>query len=764
MARIPQPAANFQDRFSSTPEFRGFSPPDRGLAVPGTLDENEAPSGLNAEEVTANPGNAPKPSGFQRAQAEMPAGFEPVTPTNRLIAEPVPEGFEEIEEFSDATPPETEPVAAEQPDIGTRMWKRFIGTDVDDPLEWQRLGTITAGTLGFGLGAAHYTPGPPVLKAIAGLVGGGAGAVAGAVAPEMTLEALESLGIVDPGTRDRIGLSPEQLQTVAEGEALLDIATGGGLSVLRLGGRLGARILTGTGREEMQLAETAARHNIEMMPVQVGGRPIGRGFVSVMGRFPLVGTMLRQRGRVAEKQLETAIRGLSTRVGPLRTFPDISEKIFTDAKNLVESTQKYFSTKYEDLWTRADALGVAIAPRETLNKADEILKRIQAQTPAFIEGEATAGQTLEKVRKFITTEVVPMRSTQPGVTALRRQTFRQMDGLVEKIDQEIASLEPGQRKWAMELLMQLRQSAQADVITNARGANAGLISAEMKTLDTEFSHVMSSVFETSTAKRFESVQRRGLRGLRFSTAEATRQNISSLARNVVKLDSPEAMAELGKLVSPETFQSIAARVIQDAFEDSLSRSADDMVVFNPNVFGKRLGLETAGEIPVAGRRQAVEAMLKESGSPLKVADLDEINRVAQRMSALDLPDVNAFIARRGTMGGLKAILTGVVPGIAIAGGASYGLGPVVGMGLVIGGGKFVSRMLSQPLSARALSRVMDKEVSNVIRRQATIDSLRLTVSEMQREGDIDIAEASKLNWLVNEVTKMYDRQIEWVRP
>lgn len=770
--RVPKRSiAPFQQRFPTSPDFKGFSIDDPNLALPGTRDENEAPSGLFREDIPLNPGNAEKPSGFQRAQAgnvESPPGFEPMPTRERLIAEPSPPGFEEIDEFSDvASTPGFEPETPVEPDIGQKMVRRFLGTDVQDPLELTRLGLTVVGTLGGGLAAGKFTPGPPIVKGIAAGAGATLGMLAAQVAPEMTMEAGEALGVLDPGTRERTGLSPEQLNTVVEGELLLDMATAGGFSILRTGGRLGARLLTGAGREGRELAEAGARQGIEMMPVQVGDRKIGRMFVSVMGRFPWIGSSIVKRGEASEQALKEALRGVPINIAPLRATTDISDMIFRDATATTTRIHDMMSAKYNALWARADELGVAITPRSVLAKGDEILRKIQAETPAFIDDatEATAGPALEKVRSFIRNDILPMRGPMEGVPGVRsqtrRQTFRQMDGLVTKIDQEIAALEPGQRRWALELMNQLRQAAQFDSITNVRGQNAKIIADEMKALDTEFSHTMHQLFETATAKRFGTVQRRGLRGV--TTDEATRTNIDQLARSVVKLDSPDAMEELHRLVTPETYRAMSAQVVNDALADSMKAGANNTVQFVPDLFAKRLGLETFGEIPIAGRRQAIETMLEKAGSPIKITHLDELNRVAQKMSSLDIPNVSSFIARRAGIGGLRAIINAAIPGLVIAGGASYAVGPALGFAIMVGGGKLISGMISNPRSARALARVFDKEASQVVKRQATIDALRFGVAGLQEAGEIDFNVSSQMNFLINQTIMLYDKQLELVR-
>ena len=676
----------------------------------------------------------------------IPPGFELVdaqTPPTARTPE-LPPGFELVER-----PPEP-------PGVGRRMVQRFLGTDVDDPLELTRMGTSIIGMVGGGIAGSHVPPlpGPAglVVNPVTGtIVGSMIGAFAGRIAPEATMEAGESLGVLPPGTRMRVGLGPEGMRTVVEGEALLDLATGGGISALRLAGRGAGRLITRSGREGAEAAEAAYRQGIELMPVQVGNSTIARGYVAVMGRFPLLGTSLRKRGQAAENTLQSAIEGIPDRIGPISSWADISEVIYKDGRTLVKDTNARFNRLYEDMFARAEANGVYAIPRETLTKADEILAKIGQQTPATMTGPATPGVTLDKVRAFIEAEILPMRAATAGGTAYSKQSLRQMDGIVSKIDQEIASLEPGQARFALSLLGQLRQSAQKDAVLNLRGADADIIAREMREIDTEFSQTMSQVFETATAKRFGSVRRQGLRGV--AADEATRTPVDQIARLVVKMDSPQSIDELAKLVTPETFQRIAAKVFDDAVFTAMKSEGGGAARFDVDTFARQLGLSGT-----KNQRQSVEAMLARSGG-ITIKELDDLVAAGRAIASVEIPNVSTFIARRATIGGLSSILSSVVPGLAVAGGATYAGGSVLGMLTLVGGSRLVSSVISNPLNARFLRNVLDKEATTVVRREATVQLLRSGILAMGQAGEITLDEASKMQDVANQTIEAFDRQL-----
>lgn len=695
-------------------------------------------------------GEAP-PLGFSEegGQSDTPPGFQPLEEE-----EPSPEGF---------SPEESTP---QESGVISKIVKRFWGTDVEDPVELPRLGAqISFAVAGGILGSKVPTiPGPAgfIVNPVTGaMVGGMGGLVLGTLAPETAFYLAVESGVMDQETKEKLSLSPEELKTVLEGEVLLELATGGGLLAMRATGRGVGRLISGVGKKETEAAGRAADLGIPMMPVQVGNRAIGRGYVAVMGRFPWIGSSLRQRGQAAEDAMRQIIEGLPERVGPVSSWSDVSERIYKDGNELVSRISKQFGKQYEDLWARADEFGTWVAPRETLAKADEILSKIGKETPVKLVGEPDPGPAVKIVKDFIENEILAMRVTREDSTILAKQTLKQMDGVISKIDQEIAKLEPSQRRFANQLLNQLRQAAQKDSLMNVHGEGAAEISRAMRELDTEFSHAMSSLFETTAAKQFGSVEKRGLRG--FARDEATRIPVDQLSSRIVKMDSPQIIEELHRLVSPDTFKRITAQVFDDAFSGSFQKTSEGLGRFDIDSFARNLGLDKA----TGDRRLALGKMLELSGSPLKIEHLDDIVTAGRRISEVEIPNVSSFIARRATIGGLQAIINGVVPGLTVVGGATYAGGTLLGSAVFIGGGKLVSAMLSNPDSARAVMQVLDKEATRLVRREAYIRALRLGISAMTSEEDIIPAgtfiDAVKMRGMVDQLVDALDKQITAMR-
>ena len=263
---------------------------------------------------------------------------------------------------------------------------------------------------------------------------------------------------------------------------------------------------------------------------------------------------------------------------------------------------------------------------------------------------------------------------------------------------------------------------------------------------------MSQLFETSAAKKFGAVRRRGLRAVEYD--EATRIPVDKLADIVVKLDSPQTLDELSRLVQPETFNRIAAKVFDDAYTKAYSGAKFDI-----EKFATALGIGK----PTSGRYQTIKTMLEKSGANLSMKELDELVAAGRALTDMEIPDVSTFIARRATLAGMKGIVNGIVPGIALAtgtGAAAYAGGPFLAAATFIGGGRLVSSILANPLSAQALKTVLRPEATRIVRRQAFVNAMRLGIEYMRDTStDIPHFDFTKIYKAFGDFMRAYDLQI-----
>lgn len=684
-----------------------------------------------------------------------------------------PPGVVRVAEISDDELPE-EFRGAGIPTVTDKIVGRFLGTDVEDPMEMARIGSQVTGSL-IGAYAGSRIPTAPgvvgfVINPITGAIAlGGLGGLMGTIAPESTIAVGEAIGFLPKGTLERKGLSPSELQTVLEGEALLEIATSGGLSAIRMTGRGISSALTGIKPEGRKIAGEAAERGIALLPIQVGKRSIARGYVSVMGRFPVFGTAIRRRGQESQVAAARAIEANLERMVPFTAWNEVSQYIFDDAVNLLAGVNKQFSDQYDEIFEIAETIGVRVTPEATIKKGEEILELISSRTPRqFIEDMAgkegaaeltagNAGPVLEQVANWIRKNITSMAKTTDYGRVVATQDFRQMDGLQSSMDQFLSTLEPGQQRFALSLMTQLQQATKIDMLQNVTAKNAEdalHIAQRFHALDQTFSHTMSELFENSAALRFGSVQRRGLRAA--GAQELTRIPVDKLAKTVIDLQSPQMIGELSRIVSPETMGRIAGNVIHEAVEKSSVRN-----VFDPDRFASALGLDS----PTNPLRASVDELLKRSGSDLTTHDFEKIVQIARVVGEAEIPDISTFIARRVTLGGLKAGVGAILPATAIVAGGSRGFGmqTLIGIAGVIGGGKLVAGLLSNPNNARFLKEVLSEEATDAASRKAWLGAMRGATQWLIDEEMVSEREASDLERWTNLAVVELSEQLEQLK-
>lgn len=653
--------------------------------------------------------------------------------------------------------------AAPAKSLGTKAYERFWGTDVPDPVQYPRLGSqlvsgVAGGYAGAEAGAAiggavgSVVPGvgtaigAGVGAGVGGVVGGLAGTAAGTVAPEAYMQTAEFLGLVKPGFAKEHGLKGgvfgRDMKTMLEGEMLIDMVTGGGLVAARTAVRGTGRLATGISgalgfnKEGRRLADRAAAEGINLLPVQVGSRTLPRGFVAVMGKFPLVSTPMRSRIHNTEKEWKAAFDSLPASIAPLAlSMGSVSKKVMQDGKDIFKKFSDDMGKEYENVFARADASGAHITPQSTFDKTQEVLDMIKRETPAAAgKRKATHTGPMEEVKTFLNTDIAPLfRTTKSGANTLADQSLKQMDILMQKVDGKIASLaknaEPGSHEAIMEL-EGLKNSIRLDLYTNIHGPFANSIAMDLRGLDVAYSKQMTDLFETVAAKRFGTVKRGGLKQFNFDTN--TRTSTESLADIVIRGDTVQEVTDLHKLVQPDTFKDIAANVLEKRIQDAYVPGEKGMQLLDIDALSRNLGLDKPG----SKRYLHTEKLLQLSGG-VDMKRLKSLLEIGHKVASVEAPNSSVFMARRVTMGGLQAIVGGLLP-VMGAHGAGQGVagaaGGFVGSAIVIGGAHLFSRMISDPSIARSLIHVMKPETKRIARQAAWLKGVQTALQAGRDAG------------------------------
>lgn len=634
-----------------------------------------------------------------------------------------------------------------------KIFERFWGTDVHDPVEYPRMGAQLVGglsgayagaELGAAAGAAVGGPiGAGIGAGIGGAAGGFAGNFAGTVAPETFMDTADYLGI-SKGMRKRSGLNDEELKTVVEGEMLLDMVTAGGLTLARTGVRGGMKAFTGSWGSARRLADKAAERGINLLPVQVGGKAIPRGFVAVLGKFPIVAGPIRSRIHNTEREFKAAFEALPPSIAPLATMDSVSQRVLMDAKHTFKSFSDDFAQQYENVFQRADQAGAKVTPQSTFDKTNEILGNIEKETPASVgKAKASHSPAMEEVRSFLKTDLAPMWRTSMGVQrTIADQSYTQMNTVLTKIDSKIADIAKGGgagMRQAISRLESLKHSISLDMYQNGHGPFANAIGMEIRGLDQNYSRTMSDLFETTTAKKFGTVKRGGLKEFNFDPN--TRTNVDNLSEVLMRGESVSDLKDLQKLVQPRTFKELAGGILNKRISDSFTAGAESGTSkLDLDKLSRNLGIDQ----PKGKRFQHMSALLDMAGG-MKMDDVKELIKIGNVVASIEAPNASTFIARRATMGGLTALVGSFTGAAAYNAMGTKGLGAaLVSMITIMGGANLLGRAITDPTISRGLVKMLKPETKRMANKAAALRIIDIGIHAGMDAGDYTEEEGQNL--------------------
>jgi hypothetical protein len=239
-------------------------------------------------------------------------------------------------------------------------------------------------------------------------------------------------------------------------------------------------------------------------------------------------------------------------------------------------------------------------------------------------------------------------------------------------------------------------------------------------------------FETATAKEFKRTDK-NIFGPGFEIPGSI--NVDQLGTILMaKGASPQLFKDLSTLVGPEQFKKFVRTRLQKGFDDSFVKAGkgDQGLIFDPYKFERNLGLTTETG------RETIEAMLKSVKNvdskgntlpKLTIEQLDDFFAIAKNHAGLKIPNVSSFVARRATLGGTKSILGG---SLFLAAGAN----PLTlsGASLIFLSRK-TSRSLANPGALRDVMTALDITSPPGMRKMATLKLIDAMISDSQTKEE-----------------------------
>lgn len=440
-----------------------------------------------------------------------------------------------------------------------------------------------------------------------------------------------------------------------------------------------------------ELKALAARLGVPLGAIHVSDSDAVKGFSSVLGVFPFVGSPIKKSQQTAQEAIDRGFDSLLNTLAPTATLYDIGVDLTKAATEKFKSFRRISGSLYNDFLQKAENASVKeIFPTDAIKNAAKLITDARGAEEIALEGGKKLSNLVpDFMDSFIDSlSLLPDRLSGQQVRGLQR-------GLQEAMSKAAADGYDVSRGTGLKKALEESLNApQTDLLRPGEGEG---IKESLKTANAFFADNIK-LFQTPTGQRFGRVDRNIFKP-KFQKIGSREADETFNA--VFNSKSPMAMQDLRELVGPDNFKKAARKHLDMQLKDSLLDNGKSKF-FNPDRLEQKLGLNTPeGKI-------ALEEMLK--GSPVGVRQLEDFVKVAKSVGEVEIPDVSRFVSRRVVLGGAKA-LTGSL----LIGAASHSFVGSVALALAARKG---SKILSDPSYLNSLTKAIDPSASDKVRNAA----------------------------------------------
>ena len=520
-----------------------------------------------------------------------------------------------------------------------------------------------------------------------------AGAALGAAAGSLTFDVADTTlrMLTGQGGRGPLGAAEPPLaasKRAADAATTEFLWTGGATALLPAIRAIGPKILGANTKEVRRLQKISEDMGIPVGIQAITERGFVRGASKVLGVFPFIGSPVKRGAVATEVALRKKYGDILDTLAPNATLADLGVDLSEAAVTRFGKFMAVAGELYDDFFKQASALPVPdIFPTQrAVQKAVQLTGRAKA-------GEIVlkSGDTLKPpVPKELDAYIENLMELPDHITA---EQYRQLQLDLGDVMSSMKSSGLDITN-AVELKKALELGFNTPDISRL-SPEAGKSVVNALTVANEFYARHITGFKSVTAKRFGRVNQRMFKAGAFETGTI---NEDEVFKSVFNSKSPQALNQLRELVGPQKFGGAVRKFIETEFEKVIHPKTG---VFDAKRFAKALGVGSeSGE-------QALSEMLK--GTGVRMDTVKNFLEIAERAGRVATPDVSAFIARRMTLGGFRAVLGGLVPLATVttnplAGGAAI---------LLI---RYGAKIISSPESLKAMTRAMDDTISDKQRR------------------------------------------------
>jgi hypothetical protein len=593
-------------------------------------------------------------------------------------------------------------------------------------------------------GAAAGAPAGPLGATTGGVLGAGGGQVAFDIAAE----AGRRTGLVGPegilADDPRVGAAggPYGPSQRALNEMALDAIFPGGAVILRKAGLGAARRLAGV--QQLPARESARRVSqyaedlgVPLGLENVGGTGFIRGGRTIIGRMPFFSRPFKRADVAQVDTLLEQERALISDISPIvSTVTDTGIDMSRNTLRRATAMRKWFKKQYDSFITDAEAASARIPTENVRQRARDLVDEFGEGLPSkVVEGQAVPikpprGEAENEVIEWMRNELVDLADDMSP--AQYRRLARTLNHLmVENADNQASS----------GLAAAVRRGLEMD-LENIAGPPE--LVSRIRDLNGAFG-AWADILNSPTGKRIGKTTRGVLGKYEFGALSAQQD---TLLKTAFDTNSPQALADLQRLIGPAAFGRAARRHVEDVFETGLSEvsQAGKEQLLSLASVRNSLGIGREG----SAKKEAFAAMLRLSGAKTTVADWEKFFDVAEASLSQKTVNVAQLMARRVALAGGRRGLRMFNPanlftsgaGSATAAGGGFVAGSFLGAGpidLTLGllGAfalrKGIGKLFTDPKTLRAATSAIDPNMTPGIRAQAYARFARLMGQDAMRE-------------------------------
>ena len=467
-----------------------------------------------------------------------------------------------------------------------------------------------------------------------------------------------------------------------------------------------------TPEEAAQWVIKTGANKIPTGVVDISRSPVTRGFRTVLGRAPILGTPIKVSQQRRAVALMDRIDEVLDNIAPITSANQLGIDVAKNARH----TSRQLKRSYVSLYNSADKLASKsgeIVPTERLKglvrELDAKYGRpsLEKQIEQTVPGSAVVDQFGRPVVPASTTTVAKRTAMAGPKRDEVRQYIQQFDELPEYITvKHLRAIQKdlnqfdnaAHAKGFNKVEISDARTATDDIILDSGNWNYTNVDPEVAEAIINRYGLANRIFIGSQLAIGESkrhanpvasqIKRAGQQVMGGKSFPKGSLNEDELADVVFKARSPEGIRQLRTLAGEDTVKKITRRFVSQAIEDSIMPTKSGLlkregITINPDKLRDALGLTTGSK----ASRDSLNEMLR--GTGVSVKNIEDFLDTLATFDEVVAPAT--MLARRMTLGGIRSALRGATGVGALAAGSELSIPKaLLGVALIRKGGRLLT--------------------------------------------------------------------------